>query len=433
MDTPTRRRVHVTTLGCRLNQYDSEMLLTQLRSEGYVDTPSAREADLVVVNTCAVTETAERKGRAAIRAALRQNPQTEVVATGCHAERAPEALLKSGASRILGNREKERFLEFLNLDESIQIGGIHNATGWTDGTRIAGLGGRVRAFLKVQDGCSQHCTYCIVPQLRGAGRSLPIFDALERARVLIDCGVQEIVVTGVALGTYGFDWNERDALPQLLEALAELPGLRRLRLSSVEPWAVSERFLKTMAAHENICPHLHLPFQSGSDAVLRRMNRRYTVRQLRQIVETARGLRDDWGIGADVITGFPGETPENFAQTRNLLTELEISYLHVFPFSARPGTAATRLPDGVTQTESARRADKLRELSRALRGRFHDRQVGREGEVIAERRGAGKYLYGHARNYADVAIPRDRVEAGQVIHFRVERADADFLYAQPIV
>ena len=140
MDTPTLRRVHVTTLGCRLNQYDSEMLLTQLRSEGYVETPSAREADLVVVNTCAVTETAERKGRAAIRAALRQNPQTEVVATGCHAERAPEALLKSGASRILGNREKERFLEFLNLDESIQIGGIHTATGWTDGTRIAELG-----------------------------------------------------------------------------------------------------------------------------------------------------------------------------------------------------------------------------------------------------------------------------------------------------
>jgi threonylcarbamoyladenosine tRNA methylthiotransferase MtaB len=432
-DSPSpQKRVHVTTLGCKLNQYDSEMLLTQLRSEGFRETESARDADLVVVNTCAVTETAERKGRAAVRAALRQNPLAKVAATGCLAERSSASLLKSGAHVVFGNREKERLSQILSGDGNVQVGGIKNEEPWTDGTVVDGLSGRTRAFLKIQDGCSQHCTYCIVPKLRGKGRSLSKEDAVARAMQLVDKGFQEIVVTGVALGTYGFDRNETDTLPDIIHAIANVPGLKRLRLGSVEPWAVTERFLHTVAESETICPHLHLPFQSACDEVLHRMNRRYTVGELHEKLELAFKLRGDWGIGADVIVGFPGETEEQFNETRAFLESHPISYLHVFPFSSRPGTAATKLQGYVPQHESTRRANSLRDLSRQLKLKFNLRHVGQTVEAIAENRGAGSFAFGHARNYADISMPASEIRPGQLAYFHVERADADFLYCKPI-
>ncbi|MBL0060312.1 MAG: tRNA (N(6)-L-threonylcarbamoyladenosine(37)-C(2))-methylthiotransferase MtaB [bacterium] len=432
LNSSTNPRVHMTTLGCKLNQYDSEMLMTQLRSEGFSETSSARDADLVVVNTCAVTETAERKGRAAVRAALRQNSIARVVATGCMAERSAESLLKAGAQQVFGNREKERVASILANEETVQVGGIRNDEPWTDGTVVDGLSGRVRAFLKIQDGCSQLCTYCIVPKLRGKGRTLPVDEAVRRAEELVDRGFQEIVVTGVALGTYGFDVDQHYALPSVIAALSKVRGLRRLRLGSVEPWAVSERFLHTVAESEVACPHLHLPFQSGCNEVLHRMNRRYTVARLKKMLEYAYKLRDDWGIGADIIVGFPGETEEQFQETKRFIESAPISYLHVFPFSSRPGTAATKLAGYLPRAELAQRANDLRDLSHSLKKSFHQRQIGKRVEVIAENRGSSKFVYGHARNYADVAMPIDCVRTGQIAEFYVERADADFLYCKPI-
>ena len=229
LSSSTNPRVHMTTLGCKLNQYDSEMLMTQLRSEGYSETNSARDADLVVVNTCAVTETAERKGRAAVRAALRQNLSAKVVATGCLAERSAASLFKAGAQQVFGNREKERLAEILASENKVQIGGIRNDQPWSNWTVVDGMSRRVRAFLKIQDGCSQLCTYCIVPKLRGKGRSLPSEQAVRRAEELVSRGFQEIVVTGVALGTYGFDADQRDSLPDVIVALSKVQGLKRLR------------------------------------------------------------------------------------------------------------------------------------------------------------------------------------------------------------
>jgi len=432
LNSSTNRRVQVTTLGCKLNQYDSEMLLTQLRSEGFSETDSARDADLVVINTCAVTETAERKGRAAVRAALRQNSSAKVVATGCLAERSAESLLKAGAQQVFGNREKERLSEILASQHKVQIGGIRNDEPWSDATVVDGMSGRVRAFLKIQDGCSQLCTYCIVPKLRGKGRSLSVEQAVRRAEELVNRGFQEIIVTGVALGTYGFDADQRDSLSDVITALSKVKGLKRLRLGSVEPWAISKRFLHTVADSEVICPHLHLPFQSGCDEVLHRMNRRYTVAELRNKLEYAFKLRDDWGIGADIIVGFPGESTEQFEVTKQFIESAHISYLHVFPFSTRPGTAATKLGANLPQTELTRRANELRDLSRQLRKRFHQKHVGTRVEAIAENRGSSRFVYGHARNYADVAMPLEGVRTGQIAQFYVERADADFLYCKPI-
>ncbi len=383
-----------------------------------------------MVNTCAVTETAERKGRAAIRAALRQNPAAKVVATGCLAEKSAESLLSAGAEKVFGNREKERLSEMLANNTQVEVGGINRDAEWSDGTVVEGLSGRTRAFLKIQDGCSQHCTYCIVPKLRGKGRSLPIELAVHRAEELVQRGFHEIVVTGVALGTYGFDTERTDTLPDIIQAIARVTGLRRLRIGSVEPWAVSERFLHTVAESEVICPHLHLPFQSGCDTILRRMNRRYTVSELHRMLDYASKLRSDWGIGADVIVGFPGETSDEFQTTKKFLENSAVSYLHVFPFSSRPGTAATRLDGQIPQGEVAGRANELRDLSRTLRKRFHQQQVGSRVEAIAEKRYGTRHIYGHARNYADVAIPKNQISAGQVGEFQVERADADYLYCK---
>ncbi|MBK6766900.1 MAG: MiaB/RimO family radical SAM methylthiotransferase [bacterium] len=338
------RRVQIRTLGCKLNQYDSEMLLTQLRAEGYAETEVAQEADLIVVNTCAVTETAERKGRAAIRAALRQSSGAAIVATGCMAERVPESLLKAGAQKVIGNREKERFLDALADAKAVQVGGIERNEPWSDGTAVRGLDSRTRAFLKVQDGCSQSCTYCIVPRLRGQGRSLPIREAVYRAEKLVDNGIKEIVVTGVALGTYGFDARREDTLPDMVQALSRVHGLKRLRLGSVEPWAVSERLLRTMADSETVCPHLHLPFQSGADEILRRMNRRYTAAQLEKIINRAFELRSDWGIGADVIVGFPGESDQLFERDSRLLTKIANCLLARLSIQRETGNSGNKAP-----------------------------------------------------------------------------------------
>lgn len=421
-------RVFVQTMGCKLNQYDSEMILTQFRSNGYVESSSVRDADLIVINTCAVTEIAERKGRAAVRAALRSNQRAQVIATGCMAERAPNELLLAGAQKILGNREKESLFGHLGNSEPVNVGGVNDNAAWSDGTVVRGLQGRVRAFLKVQDGCSQFCTYCIIPALRGKGRSLSIDDAVERTRELVDFGVKEIVLTGVALGTYGFDTGSEDRLPDLIAAISAVPGLTRLRLGSVEPWAVSERFLSVVAESDVVCPHLHLPFQTGTDQLLRRMNRRYSVSHLKWIFDRAFKLRDDWGIGADVIVGFPGETEALYRETKAFLAEHPVSYLHVFPYSVRPGTPAAKLADKVSDEEVSVRAGELRELSRQLRSAFHLRHVGSLVEVIVENRGNNSHLYGHARNYSDVAVPRTMAKPGDLLALTVDSADQDFVY-----
>lgn len=424
------RRVHITTLGCKLNQYDSEMMLTQLRAAGYEATDDAASANLAIVNTCAVTETAEKKGRAAIRTALRANTDARVVAIGCQAERAPHSLLRSGAHSVAGNLEKLSLLDILGSAESLQVAGAKHAKVWSEPQSVAGLSGRTRAFVKIQDGCSQTCTYCIVPRLRGQGRSRPIESVIGEIERIAESGYHEVVLTGVALGTYGFDWGTRDSLVELLMRASKLRGLKRLRVSSVEPWAVSDDFLRVVAESDVICPHLHVPFQSCSDPVLHRMNRRYKASDLARILNTAHKLRNDWGIGVDIITGFPGETREQFEETAEFLRDSGVTYLHVFPFSVRPGTAATRLPDVLPEHECKERADELRALSAQLRREFHARLVGSVQEVIVENRVREGEMLGHSRNYADIAIPAERARVGELLQARAVKFDSEFVYCQ---
>lgn len=413
-------KVAISTLGCKLNQYDSEEILAQFRSAGYEATGDLSQADVCVVNTCAVTATAERKARSLLRSIRRNNPDAELLAVGCMSERTPETLaVMPGVDAVLGNREKLHILDFLSRETNgntaaVFVGETAHTTDVTGEAMVSGLLGRTRSFLKVQDGCSQKCTYCIIPGLRGTGRSLAIQTAVERAEHLVQQGFVEIVLTGVALGTYGFDRDERDGLANLIAALEEVEGLERIRLGSVEPWAISDRMLDIVASSKKICPHLHIPLQSGEDSVLHRMNRRYTISQIHHIFDYAFSRRSDWGFGTDIIVGFPGETDKQFAATQEFLANSPVAYVHIFPYSSRPGTPATKLPGHVSEAVKARRVSALKEINGTLRSRFRKQYVGTVQPVLFEQRRVGNLLAGHAPNYLDVYAPADSDVAGLI-------------------
>lgn len=422
--------VSVITFGCKLNQTESEAILAQFRAAGYRITDDAAEADVFVVNTCAVTATAERKARAILRR-KRRNPRALVMAVGCMAERVADDLARLGRVHVvLGNYEKSRILDFVKAPTAdaapqVHVGGVHDLARMENSRPPAGLRGRTRAFLKVQDGCSQYCTYCIVPRLRGRGRSLPRDAVLNQVRQLVEQGFAEIVLTGVALGTYAQDLGLTDGLADLLEGMQTVPNLQRLRLGSVEPWAVSDRFLRVIANSNVICPHLHLPLQSADEAILRRMGRRYSVRDIERIWNRAMALRDDWGFGSDVIVGFPGESSDSFAATRQFLSDSPISYLHVFPFSPRPGTPAMRLPAVVPISVVRERVRSMKELDSQLRIRFRERQIGTIQSVLFESRRMDKHLAGHSANYLDVYADAPDTHAGRICPVKITALHPD--------
>lgn len=422
--------VAISTLGCKLNQFESEAVLAQFRSAGYTAIDNAATADVCVVNTCAVTGAAERKARQLLRSHHRRNPNARLLAVGCMAERAPDVLANiAGVTSVIGNHEKQHILDFLTADATavprVFIGETARAAQFTDAVPVKGLRGRTRGFLKVQDGCSQHCTYCIIPRLRGRGRSLPAAAVVERARVLAANGFAEVVITGVALGTYGFDLGLTDGLTELIAALHAVPEISRIRLGSIEPWAITDRFLETLADSPTICPHLHIPLQSGEDGVLRRMNRRYTVNRMRRMFDKALALRTDWGFGSDIIAGFPGETDASFATTKRFLLESPLTYLHVFPFSARPGTPALKLPDAVPEGVRRERAAELRCLDAQLRARFSRRQIGTKHRVLFEQRLSGDFMAGHTPNYLDVFAPTAAEYVGTIQQVRITHMHPD--------
>jgi threonylcarbamoyladenosine tRNA methylthiotransferase MtaB len=411
--------VTVATLGCKLNQFESESILAQFRRSGYTVVDSSETADVCVVNTCAVTAIAERKSRAALRSFRRRNPDARILAVGCMVEKsAPQLAQIQGVDTLLGNHEKQHLFDYLpshkTAQPTVHLGETKSQTSFAESQPVEDLLGRTRAYLKVQDGCSQKCTYCVVPQLRGAGRSLAIGKAADQARLLADRGFIEIVLTGVALGTYGTDLGMTNGLVELLKALEKVTGIQRIRLSSVEPWAVSKSLLNVIANSEVICPHLHIPLQSAEDTVLHRMNRRYTTAAICDIFEQAFKLRDDWGFGSDIMVGFPGEGPTQFADTQKLIADSPLAYLHVFPYSIRTGTPATKLPDQVSDSEKQHRAAVMRELDQRLRTYFRRKHIGRTLPVLFEKRRVGTLLAGHAHNYLDVYAAEAESVSGSV-------------------
>ena len=425
MRKSNRERVAFRTFGCRLNQYDTESIRTLLEASGRYETAAgggeAAGADVYVVNTCSVTARADASARKAVRRIHADHPTAKIVVTGCYAQRAPEELAAlPGVSLVLGAADRGRVVEELEgvrpgpgEGPRIAVAPVSEARKFLE-TPITEMLTRRRAFVKVQEGCNESCSFCIVPRTRGVSRSRDPEAVLDQVRRLVDGGYPEVVVTGVHAGDYGLDLpgagagrRGRRPLVELLERILAVPGLGRLRLSSIEPASVSDDLVSLMADEEKFARHLHLPLQSANDAVLARMRRRYTADGFRRLVEGIAARAPDCGIGTDVICGFPGETDAAFQDTFDALAELPITYVHPFTYSPRPGSESARWKDDVPGEVKKRRTTALKRLARAKGQAFRERHVGRLAAVLPE----GPEGTGWTDNYIRVAIEPDGLAA----------------------
>ena len=399
--------LEVITFGCRLNAYESEVARAQARAAGMTEG--------VIVNTCAVTAEAERQARQAIRRARRRNPQATIIATGCAVQLDPAGYAAMPeVDRVIGNQEKLTLAGYApDAHPKAAVGDIM-AVRETAGHLIAGYEGRARAFVQVQNGCDHRCTFCIIPFARGPSRSVPLGALVAEVRALVAGGHREVVLSGVDLGHYGTDLPGRprlgEAVRRLLQAVPELP---RLRLSSIDPVEIDPALERLFAEEPRLMPHLHLSVQAGDDMVLKRMKRRHTRADVLTLCERLRALRPGIVFGADLIAGFPTETQAMFENTRRLIEDAGLVWLHVFPYSSRPGTPAARMPQ-VPVPERRARAAALRAAGEGPRRRFLESRVGREAEVLLEKAESGR-----DECFAGVAFERPAGAPGALVQAHI--------------
>ena len=419
------RRAAIHTLGCRLNQSESGILMDLLRREGYEIVPFGEPADLGIVHTCTVTREADAKSRQLIRSFIRANPQAYTAVIGCYAQTGYRALAGiDGIDLICGNQEKLNLLDFVAQGKNATPLIVRDRLQRDDFT-IAFAGDAPmerRANLKIQDGCNFMCSFCVIPFARGRSRSREISNLLEEARALVQRGAKELVLTGVNLGCYNYEGLD---IADVVNRLNELPGLRRIRISSIEPTTIPEALLECMAAPDHaLVPYLHIPLQSGSDHVLGLMKRKYTRREFTDFLDEANRRVPGLCIGTDIMVGMPGETEADFEETCAVLRDSPLAYAHVFKYSERDGTASQRIPDKVDPKTANRRSARVRRLSAQKRHTFYQRYLGTSVEVLFEQEQDG-WWDGYTGNYVRVAArstKRLRNELGRV---RLERIHGD--------
>ena len=420
------KKVALHNLGCKVNAYETEAMQEILEQNGYEIVAFEEKADAYIINTCSVTNMADKKSRQMLHRAKKMNPDAVVIAAGCYVQSAGEELLKDTSVDILiGNNEKVRLPQILADWEK-----EHNPLYVHDLTRehtyeelsLSHTAGHTRAFMKIQDGCNQFCTYCIIPYTRGRVRSRRLSDIVAEAERLSANGYQEVVLTGIHLDSYGTDLEEHENLLTAIQEIAKIDGIKRIRLGSLEPRIMTEEFVAGLAAEEKLCPHFHLSLQSGCDATLKRMNRRYNTEEFRQCCERLRRYFDDPALTTDVIVGFPGETEEEFAETVEFLKEIQFYETHVFKYSRRKGTKADRMPDQVPEQIKSRRSDVLLDLTEENSSEYRKKLLGRTVKVLLEEENTidgTTYLVGHTREYVKVAVAPDMAEAGAVVDVKV--------------
>ncbi|TWU28580.1 tRNA (N(6)-L-threonylcarbamoyladenosine(37)-C(2))-methylthiotransferase MtaB [Bythopirellula polymerisocia] len=400
------------TLGCKVNQYETEFLREGLLGIGYQDAVGGNPADLCVVNTCTVTSEGDSKSRQIIRRLARENPASKIVVMGCYATRAPEEVARlPNVTEVLTDKR--------------ELGDLLGRFGVTDvPTGISGFGRRHRAYVKVQDGCLLRCSFCIIPMVRPELASRPMLHILTEVRRLVANGYREVVLTGIHLGHYGVDWNRHQPkenwtrLSHLVRAIAELPGDFRVRLSSIEATEVTRELIEVMAEHpEKICPHLHISMQSGSDSVLRRMRRRWGSRRFIDRCQLLQERLDQPAITTDIIVGFPGETDREFEETCETARQVGFSKIHIFPFSARRGTPAAEMPEQLSKSVKHERMQELTRVEAELRDRYFSSLEGRKLRVLVESELEEKpgYYVGTSCRYAPVAVPSGAASSGEFL------------------
>lgn len=430
MNPPRPLRVAFTTLGCKVNQYDTATMQTALSGSCEV-VPFAEGADVYVVNSCTVTDRADAESRQLARRARRLNPGGRVIVTGCFAQTSPQRANLPEVDYVIGVSRLPDVLRAVH-DQIPAAEGRMLVSNLRQAEEVTVLGaerftGQTRAFLKVQEGCDLFCTFCIVPMARGRSRSVPPRRVLAELERLAGLGFREAVLTGIHLGGYGKDLDPPLTLADLVEMIAEVAPLPRIRLSSIDPPEVTPRLLDLMARSPVLCEHLHVPVQAGADGVLRRMRRLYDAALVRDVAAEIHRRLPDAGLGTDVIAGFPGESDDDFAATAALLREAGFSYLHVFPYSRRRGTTAAKASDHLPPAVIRARAEGLRRLGRAQREAFAARCLGRELEVLVEstRDAAGGRLVGYSRNYARVLLDGPDELANHAVRVRAVARTGD--------
>lgn len=432
------RQVRVLTFGCKVNQVESAYLAEVVQAGG-ASLAAGDNADLVVVNTCAVTSRSEQQARQAIRQWARRQPSLGLIVTGCYAQRKPEEVAAlPGVRAVLGNAAKAAWPELLPslvaATAPLLVVPPPPAGRELSPLPLTGFPGHTRAFVKIQDGCEHYCSYCVVPLVRGPERSLPPAEVLAQIRRFLAAGYRELVLTGINLGRYGRGLPTGVNLTALLRQLqqAGLPG--RYRLSSLEPQEVTPELLATLAAWPNFCPHFHLPLQSAAPAVLAAMGRDYQPAWLEELILELHRRFPEAAVGLDVLVGFPTETAADFAQTLDFVSRLPVAYLHVFSYSPRPGTPAARLPRLASAAEVKERARRLRELGQRKRQQFARQWLQQELEVLVEGPAPGYpgWLRGLSANYLRVLVPATVTRPGEWLRVRVGELRGELLLGQPL-
>ena len=420
------KRVSFHTLGCKLNFSESSTLAREFERGGYRRVEPSEPTDVAVINSCSVTEHADKKCRNIIRKIHRRNPNAIIAVTGCYAQLKPEAIAAiDGVDIVLSNNDKgDLYKRVVELKErgkaEVYSCSVENLTRFF---AAYSSGDRTRSFLKVQDGCDYKCAYCTIHYARGSSRNMPIADIVAEAKEIAAAGQKEIVITGINTGDFGRTTGER--FIDLLRELDRVDGIERYRISSIEPNLITDEIIEFCAQSPKFVPHFHIPLQSGSTRILGLMRRRYTAERYRERIAKIRELMPDSFLGVDVIVGFPGEGEEEFMETYRLLEEVGASFLHIFPFSERPGTPAVDMPGKVQSRISTERVSRLEELSARLNRDFAERFIGTEREVLFESTNHDGLMYGYTDNYLRVSAPFNELAVNNICRVRLDSIDAN--------
>jgi threonylcarbamoyladenosine tRNA methylthiotransferase MtaB len=426
----SRRRAAYYTLGCKLNYAETSAIARSLEKEGYQRVDFGEQADLTVINTCSVTENADRETRSIVSRALRSNPDSQVVLTGCYAQLRPEEVgAIPGVDLVLGAQDKFQIARFLGNGEKRTQAEVHSCAIEEVDQFIGSysIGDRTRSFLKVQDGCDYKCTYCTIPKARGISRSDRLENVVQKATEIAAQGIKEIVLTGVNTGDYGKgefgNKKHEHTFMDLLQALDQVSGIDRIRISSLEPNLLHEEMVEFVARSHRFVPHFHLPLQSGNDEILGKMKRRYRRALYRERLDWIKEQMPDACIGADVLVGFPGETEQHFADTHQFLSDLPLSYLHVFTYSERPGTEAVSMDQVVPMPQRKERNQRLRLLSEKKRNLFYRSHIGSQRRVLWEAKEKDGMMQGYTENYIRLHRRYEAQMINQLEQVRVGPAD----------
>lgn len=429
------KTIAVATLGCKVNQYESMVLAGMFQNKGYQVVEFSGQADVYLINTCSVTHLGDRKSRQLIRKAIRNNPDALVVVTGCYAQLAADEIMEiKGVDIVVGTQDRAKIVDLVEIaahkkQDPINI--VHDISREAKFEELSApiVTGRVRAFLKIQEGCGNYCTYCIIPYARGPLRSRVLKSALEEAKALVGRGFKEIVVTGIHTGAYGRDLQEKESLASLLDSMVRIPGLARLRISSIESMDFTPELIEVISSNEKICRHLHIPLQSGSNVVLEKMGRRYTAEDFRRLVGSIRQKMPGIAVTTDIIAGFPGETEEQFIDTYRLTEEMPFSRLHVFKYSPRRGTPAADFPNQVPSSVKEERSARLLALGRKKALDFASGHLGCCVDVLVEGP-SGQYAgfyEGLTGNYLKTIFPSVSDLRGEFVTVLVKKLQGEDL------